>query len=218
MNGCILKQPQVVKRRNKVFAKQGLPRTIIEELTDGLTGISGNRSPLCAGTFGLVIAKSRLLVAKGTRFSVGLLLSFSLFFSVLTLYSQGGGKNAAHAWQEETRSIGAISYLGVQVFEPAFRSRFRAIHSDATALQLYTFAHLSSDFFLRILPGSQTLSQDLRTLELNISAYEIYDAYSRYLLQLLAAVKCLQVLSRNPNSKKWGLAAEEEDMEGLGEN
>ncbi|ETW76910.1 hypothetical protein HETIRDRAFT_174949 [Heterobasidion irregulare TC 32-1] len=54
-----------------------------------------------------MLSKGRLYIAK-----------------VFSIYSQGRGKSAAHAWQQSSISIGAVSYISAQLYEQSYSSTF----------------------------------------------------------------------------------------------
>ncbi|PSR82258.1 hypothetical protein PHLCEN_2v6105 [Hermanssonia centrifuga] len=114
---------------------------------------------------------------------------------------RNGAKNGTHAWVADTKNIGLVSYLVMQVYEPAFLTKFRAVHQRVAALQTYSFLHVSSDHFLRTLPGTQTLSTDGRTMELNQDAYAVFQGLdtTRAKSAINAAVKLLDQARRKGN-------------------
>lgn len=121
--------------------------------------------------------------------------------SVLALYAQGGGKTANHAWQADSRSIGAISYLAMQVYEFAFHQQFRSVHARNRGLQVPSFAHVLSDMFLYLFsPDSCTLSADRRTLTLNEHSLETFSRLSSEITRVASAVKVLRASRRNKKS------------------
>ena len=98
---------------------------------------------------------------------------------VIKFYSRSGGKTGAHAWLPETRNIGAISYIALQVYEHYFNRRFRAVHHDLAALQTFRFLHLSSDCFLLVIPSTSVIvNPDGRTLELDEMAFQYFRQWS----------------------------------------
>ncbi|KAH7914242.1 hypothetical protein BJ138DRAFT_1057256 [Hygrophoropsis aurantiaca] len=114
-----------------------------------------------------------------------------LIAKVLAIYSQGGGKAGAHAWQPQVKSIGAVSYLATQVYEHAFHLQFRAVHQRAAALQAFTFAHLPSDKFLYRIPGPMTITSDRRLLDVDQSTFSTFMELQKQLPRLQAALKAL---------------------------
>jgi hypothetical protein len=126
---------------------------------------------------------------------------FSCDVLVLALYSQGGGKSGIHSWQGITRNLGAISYISAQLYEQSFNSLFRAVHKELAHLQGFTFDHFTTDSFLRRLPGSQNISPDLRTLQLDNVAYAAYSELLLHLPKLLLVLRDLQRKRKQANSK-----------------
>ncbi|KZP15067.1 hypothetical protein FIBSPDRAFT_750883, partial [Athelia psychrophila] len=60
------------------------------------------------------------------------------------LYSKGGGKNAKHGAIPKVSNIGAISYVGVQLFEQWHRHVFRATSTQTALFATKQFQHLPS--------------------------------------------------------------------------
>ncbi len=58
------------------------------------------------------------------------------------------GKPGAHSWVSSAESIGSLSYIVVQLFEPAYRRLFRSIHQKYSSMAVSRFAHLPSNSFL----------------------------------------------------------------------
>lgn len=79
-----------------------------------------------------------------------------------------------HAWHENAKNIGLVSYIVMQVYEPAFSKKFRAVHRHIAALQTFSFLHVPSDHFLRMLPTPQNLSADGRSLELDEESHAVF--------------------------------------------
>ncbi|KAJ3554974.1 hypothetical protein NM688_g2825 [Phlebia brevispora] len=148
-----------VTRRLKNFSAYCVPQ--YQELGDALIGKPSpaklHHTPLTAGIYGIVLHENKLFVGR-----------------VITLYCRSGGKGVTHSWQAEAASIGAVSYVVLQLYEAVLANRFRAIHRHVLGLQTFTFAHVPSDHFLRTLPGSQSLSADRRTLQLDHIASNIF--------------------------------------------
>jgi hypothetical protein len=128
-------------------------------------------------------------------------LTWIVFVTVLALYSQSGGKGATHSWQSHSEKLGAISYMAVQVYEPLHRHTFRAILQRAVALQTSTFAHISSDLFLRLLPGMVLLSPDKRSLEVDTSGYAAFTELEKHSQKILLATKALATARKRGNRK-----------------
>ncbi|KAF7970334.1 hypothetical protein HWV62_24362 [Athelia sp. TMB] len=63
---------------------------------------------------------------------------------VITLYSKGGGKNAKHGAIPKASNVGAISYVGVQLFEQWHRHVFRATSTQTALFATKQFQHLPS--------------------------------------------------------------------------
>ncbi|EPT04287.1 hypothetical protein FOMPIDRAFT_5882, partial [Fomitopsis schrenkii] len=111
--------------------------------------------PLQAEQYCIVIYDNGLYIAK-----------------VLAIYSRTGGKGTAHAGL--STNIGLVSYASVQIFEPWLQTRFRAILAKVVHLRSLTFAHHMSDEVVTMLPGTQTLTADKTTLEVDPVGYSLF--------------------------------------------
>ena len=128
--------------------------------------------------------------------------------TVLTIYTRGGGKTGTNSWQESITSVGAISYVAMQVYEPAHLRKLRAVHHDLAQLQTYRFLHVPSDYLLlRLASGQCTLSADGRTLELDAEAHVVFQLMSQS-AALEALTKATKQLTKARRSAK---AAEAHD-------
>lgn len=124
------------------------------------------------------------------------------------LFTRGGGKAAANSWSISSSSIGLLSYLDVQVYQPAFGRTFRAIHSKRAALQAFSWGHIFSDEFLCKLPGQPIFSADRRMVELGHDDFAAFEAVAKNKLGIQAVVKKLKSARR-----KGGADAEGSDEE-----
>ncbi|KAI0309338.1 hypothetical protein OF83DRAFT_1179744 [Amylostereum chailletii] len=113
----------VVKRRLTVFSRYKIPTAggLVEGLTNAMIGKPDTMHPalrpLSDGVYGIVLHDNKLMLGR-----------------VLFVYSQGGGKNATHAWRPEVLSIGAVSYIAMQVYEHSYGLTFRAVHGRMLSL------------------------------------------------------------------------------------
>lgn len=64
---------------------------------------------------------------------------------------KGGGKNGRYGSVDDTSTIGAVSYIGVQVFEYRFSRQFRPITKGTATYQTVQYAQLPSHGFLCLL-------------------------------------------------------------------
>jgi hypothetical protein len=90
---------------------------------------------------------------------------------VITLYSLASGK---HAWQESCAHVGRLSYLAVQTYECALRSRFRAIHASRASAGTLTFALIPHYAALRVLGHAPNTLQAGLYIDIDISDLKIY--------------------------------------------
>jgi len=171
----------VIKSRLDVFSKHGITRN--KELSHACishkTSASQSLSVLAAGSYCLVLARNRLLVGRA-----------------ITVYSQNGGKSGAHLRQHNIQNIGLLSYAVVQGYENSMHTQFRSVLRSSASLQSSTFLHVPSEHFLWLLPGTQTLSVDGRSLDLNTEAWSIFRSLNANLGPLLTAVAELVKLKK----------------------
>ncbi|KAJ2967050.1 hypothetical protein NUW54_g13626 [Trametes sanguinea] len=130
-------------------------------------------------------------------------------FAVLAIYNRDGSKNGTHSWSASIDNIGLASYIAVQVYELVHGVQFRAILRRMAPFQTLTFALISSDAFLRVLPGAHSLSTDRKTLILDRSALPVlHELMSPTVVPKVAhAVKELGKLRRK--SKKVALLGDD---------
>ena len=196
---------QVVRRREKAFSTLRIPPGL--SLGDAMVGPSldaakqPHHRPLCAGSYAVIAYGQDIMVGRGEQsFTDHDICSLIILCNakVLAVYSQAAGKGAAHAWQDKCQNIGSASYISVQVFEPWLRNRFRAVLGKVVHLRTFTFAHISSDELLTLLPAEQVLtgSLDPRTLELDHTAYTTFVHLRSSKDTLLATVAHLGKLRR----------------------
>jgi hypothetical protein len=107
----------------------------------------------------------------------------------MTLYSPSGGKNIRHGWIAVSNDIGAISYVVVQTYEPAFNG-FDALHGARRPLATFSFAHLSSDAILVCIPDNEwTLEPGGRHIALTLPAQQVFNELLRSQKEVLAATR-----------------------------
>ncbi|EPS94987.1 hypothetical protein FOMPIDRAFT_82728 [Fomitopsis schrenkii] len=93
-------------------------------------------------------------------------------------------------------NIGLVSYASVQIFELWLHNRFRAILAKVVHLRSLTFAHLMLDEILTMLPGTQTLTADKTTLEVDPVGYSLFLQLRAVLPLVLGAVTFLRKARR----------------------
>lgn len=181
------------------------------ELTDGLIGhpsaLPGQRtlSLIQRGSYCIVFAAETVFIARGMYSNFpnptmhDQLLIMSLLF--LTIYARSGAKTSTHAWTASAETIGSVSYIGVQLYEYERGREFRAILRKFRGYRLLTFAHLSSDCLLSLLPGSHNLSQDRHELIIDSANMDFYLARRRTMPSITNAVKALVAARRQSNTR-----------------
>ena len=63
-----------------------------------------------------------------------------------------------------------------------------AVHRQAATLQRLTYAHISSDQFLHLLPGEQVFHDNGRTLQLNTPSLNLFKFFNVHVKTLCVAV------------------------------
>ncbi|KDQ60091.1 hypothetical protein JAAARDRAFT_45943 [Jaapia argillacea MUCL 33604] len=171
---------EIVRRRRTVFKGLKCCDTVSTAKIDRLTLLEN-------GAYGIVIVDGELMIGK-----------------VLTMYEKGGGKNGKHAWVSSSSTIGAISYLAVQLWHQSHASprQFRGVHGNLSAAGLIRFAHLPPGSFLSIIPdpsASVNVKDGGRILDLTAACYATL--FSKLLEEKAALVTAVKKLN-NPRRKK----------------
>lgn len=112
-----------------------------------------------------------------------------------------------HCWQHSVTTVGLISYVVMQAYEPSFLRKFRAVHHNLAYLQTYRFILVPCDYLLIRLSTAQcTLSPDGRTLELDQAGYNFFATLSSStcLPMLVEAAKLLTKARRTSKDTKDG--------------
>ncbi|KAF4603080.1 hypothetical protein EYR38_003485 [Pleurotus pulmonarius] len=138
-----------VKARQTAFA--ALQHIPLDLPTAGI-----NLIPLVNGVYAIISINSKLMIGQG----------------------KGGGKAAKHNWTPEANTIGAVSYLIMQVWEqmPGRPMIFRSNWHKATShLELPRFMHLHAIHFIYWLPcraAIMKVSDDRLKIELTSHGFE----------------------------------------------
>ncbi|KAJ7433410.1 hypothetical protein FB451DRAFT_1064410 [Mycena latifolia] len=115
---------------------------------------------------------------------------------VVTMYSKNGGKAGAHAWSSTSESIGALSFIVVQVFEHEFRRHFKIIPHSAASLGTLRFEHLPANSFLALLPKDETIKTFHNHVEVGLRAHKIFEELTSEKEALAKAVASLNTVRR----------------------
>jgi hypothetical protein len=147
---------QVVQRRHKVF-KKFAPRHLLQDLTHAFIGSDTLTPPLTRGSFTAIVHDGEIRLGKGRFITYTLSNARSSYctfsVTVLALYSPSGGHAVKHGSVDSVTTIGRLSYVTVQVYKRNSAGLFRARWSSkAGRMQLNTFAHVSPDALLCVLP------------------------------------------------------------------
>ena len=132
----------------------------------------------------------------------------------MAMYSQSGGKGSTHAWLSDSTSIGAISYLVVQIYEYAYHCNFRTVHQWNTTLHVGTYALLLSNWFLHILTATPTLSQDGHTLTIEETQIQVFNELWGKLQDVLKAVKAIVAAQKKGQGKSGTVGTDADGMDG----
>ncbi|KAJ7205209.1 hypothetical protein GGX14DRAFT_368089 [Mycena pura] len=118
-------------KRRTVFTQAKLPTNILVEPFARVT----SKRPIQLGSYGFVYGTEKIMLAR-----------------VVALYSRTGGKNGKHAAVTKSSTIAAVSYIGVQLFEPLAAQRtFSKITYGTAPHQVFSFKFLPSIAFLSLL-------------------------------------------------------------------
>ena len=110
----------------------------------------------------------------------------------MAIYSRAGGKGRGHSWQPDSRSIGAVSYIPVQLFEYSHHRNWKSRHTRNAAIDIVTFARISSHSLLCLVKEEPQLSIDGRILTLQPSGHDTFLKLKQRLHQIQAGVHALQ--------------------------
>ncbi|EMD34392.1 hypothetical protein CERSUDRAFT_97652 [Gelatoporia subvermispora B] len=99
-------------------------------------------------------------------FGVILIDGWLTIAKVLALYVKTNGKHGKHASVDDTQTIGAVSYLAVQVFEQfSTLNQFGAMTRATAKFQTFQYALIPSTAFLAVLTGAPKVQVSSITLE-----------------------------------------------------
>ncbi|KAJ6487065.1 hypothetical protein DFH09DRAFT_1457048 [Mycena vulgaris] len=116
--------------------------------------------------------------------------------SVITMYSKNGGKAGAHSWTPTGESIGALSFVIVQVYEHEYRRHFKIIPHRAAALGTIRFEHLPANSFLALLPKDEGVKTFHNHVEIGVRAHKIFEELVSEKELLAKAVSSLNTVRR----------------------
>jgi hypothetical protein len=132
------------------------------------------------------------------------------------MYSKNGGKAGAHAWVPTCDTIGALSYMVVQVYQHSYRRQFKLVNRNYAALGTLRFAHLPSNSFLFLLPqGKDTEAVKVFRdhVEIGVMAQRVFDELRAEKEMLGKAVASLNTVRRKGKENVNILEMEEEEEE-----
>ncbi|THV02572.1 hypothetical protein K435DRAFT_653008, partial [Dendrothele bispora CBS 962.96] len=179
---------EVIKRRREIFKKN-------VKMHDVITEAMVSKSTLISrGTYGFVVSGEKILLGH----------------AVTSLYSKGGGKVGLHSWVLSADSIGALSYISAQLYEPSGRRKqFNTVHVDyATVLGrgLRRFAHVPSNSFL-VLLAKDDVAVVNNGAQLSDYAWSLYQDLLGERAEIVAGVVALNKRRRT----KKGISEDVED-------
>ncbi len=126
------------------------------------------------------------------------------------MYSKGGGKAGAHSWVSSAESIGSLSYIVVQLFEPAYRRLFQSIHQKYSSMAVSRFAHLPSNSFL-VTVAEDAVKTTKDQLEISLPALTVFKELSDEKEKLVEAVARLNTVRGRGNIVEMEEEEEEDD-------
>ncbi|KAK6992640.1 hypothetical protein R3P38DRAFT_3430332 [Favolaschia claudopus] len=187
---------EAVKRRRDVCKALKCISRVAE------AGVSSS-SPLGAGLYGFVMVGSEIFLAR-----------------VVTMYSKNGGKAGAHSWVPTCESIGALSYILVQLYQHSYRRQFKFQDRNYRELGTLRFTHLPSNSFLFLLPqgdlkNAEPIAEFRDHLEIGRKAYAVFEELDAERELLAKAVASLNTVRRKgkPNVNLVEVEEEEEEAE-----
>ncbi|KAE9388911.1 hypothetical protein BT96DRAFT_1025259 [Gymnopus androsaceus JB14] len=162
---------QVIKRRRTAFSKNtSLANTISEAFVD-------KSNPVENGKYGFVWVKKIVFLAR-----------------VITIYAKKGGKGGGHSWVSNAESIGAPSFISVQIYESHGRGRiFNTVHrkyATAVGIGLRRYSHVPSNAFLLLLSHAE-ITEIQNGLRVSESVWKIYEKLSGELEGISKAISSL---------------------------
>ncbi|KZS88934.1 hypothetical protein SISNIDRAFT_483992 [Sistotremastrum niveocremeum HHB9708] len=146
-----------------------------------------NESPLLVDAWAFVYHNDAVLLAK-----------------VKVLYTQSTGKGARHAWHPTLSSIGAPSYIVVQLYERAQLHRFRPGAASGSRLHSYTFAQITRNALLTLLDRNDWPKGEARSGSVDVSqkVWEIYAALSKDRENLKALMSKMKSRQQNQDNEE----------------
>ncbi|KAJ7491418.1 hypothetical protein B0H11DRAFT_1859387 [Mycena galericulata] len=115
---------------------------------------------------------------------------------VVTMYYKNGGKAGAHSWTATCESIGALSFVVVQVYEHEFRRHFKIIPHSTALLGTVRFEHLPANSFLALLLQDNTIKAIHNHIEIGVHAHKIFEELTFEKEVLAKAVASLNTVQR----------------------
>ncbi|KAJ6595387.1 hypothetical protein B0H10DRAFT_2329151 [Mycena sp. CBHHK59/15] len=164
---------EVIKRRRAIFGKVKCLSTVSEACI-------GTDHSMEAGCYGFAMIGSEIVLAR-----------------VKTMYAKNGGKAGAHAWTPKCESIGALSYLVVQVYQHSYRRQFKMIHRSDVFLGTLRYAHLPSNSFLALVGLADDTVKTFRDhVEIDGRSHKIFEDLMAERELLAKAVASLNTMRR----------------------
>ncbi|KAJ7776539.1 hypothetical protein DFH07DRAFT_731901 [Mycena maculata] len=134
-------------------------------------------------------------------------------FTVVTMYSKNGGKSGAHSWTPTCSTIGALSFLVVQVYELEHRRHFKVIPHCTAALGTVRFEHLPANSFLALLPKEESIKTLHNHVEIGLRAHKIFEELVLEKDVLAKAVSSLNTVRRKGRANVHIMQLPEDDYE-----
>ncbi|KAJ6471521.1 hypothetical protein C8R45DRAFT_1165330 [Mycena sanguinolenta] len=179
---------EAVKRRRTIFGKVKCLSRVAE------AGV-GKSLELTTGLYGFVMLGSEIFLAR-----------------VITMYSKNGGKAGAHSWAPTCDTIGALSYLLVQLYQHSYGRQFKYTNRNYAALGTLRFAHLPWNSFLFLLPqAGGAVANFQNQVEIDQTAQRIFAELIAEKEPLAKAVASLNTVRRKGKANVNILEIEEEE-------
>ncbi|CDO78140.1 hypothetical protein BN946_scf184719.g2 [Trametes cinnabarina] len=127
----------VMQRCKAIFLQAGLPKSLMEHVVDARIS---QLQPLHIGSYALTLVDDAHVTVS----------------QVLAIYVKSGGKQARHCSVEQCSTLGAVSYISVQVYEHVHGPQFRDNPQATSLFRTKRFLHLPSISFLWTLTSQPT--------------------------------------------------------------
>lgn len=142
------------------------------------------------------------------------------YYLVIHIYSKGGGNHGVHGWIPSCDTIGKISYLSVQLFEPWYGDYFRVVPERNLVLNAKEFCHLPGQCWLCRVPGNVIMKREVvEILVITKAAHDLFMTFQKVRLSIVTAYKAMRLHAKKDGTtaktrKKGKKGKKEQQQEG----